>query len=59
METSGILDVTELFSKAGWFRPGSTVLLVVVQAHFGYDPADALGAEISEGGQLLLLVKAP
>ena len=57
-ETSGVLDVTDLFSKASWFRPGSKALLTVVQAHFAYDASDAVGAELVEGGQLLLLVKA-
>ena len=58
-ETSGILDVTDLFATARWYRRGSTVLLVVVQAHFDYDSSVALGAAIYEGGQLLLLVKSP
>ena len=58
-ETSGILDVTDLFSAAKWFRKGSTVLLVTVQAHFGYDGNDPVGLDLNEGGQLLLLVKAP
>lgn len=58
-EISGILDVTALFEKARWFRRGSTVLLVTTQAHFGYDSQDPIGRQISEGGQLLLLVKAP
>ncbi len=58
-ETSGILDVTDLFKTAKWFRSGSTVLLIDVQAHFGYSDADPVGAVVSEGGQLLLLVKAP
>ena len=56
-ETSGILDVTDLFKTALWYKPGSRVLLVVVQAHFVYDAADAIGNELVEGGQLLLLVK--
>jgi hypothetical protein len=56
-ETSGILDVTDLFKTALWYKPGSRVLLVVVQAHFVYDAADAVGNELVEGGQLLLLVK--
>lgn len=58
-ETSGILDVTRLFEAAPWFRPGATVLLVNVQAHFGYDGAAEVGRAIYEGGQLVLLVKAP
>lgn len=58
-ETSGILEVTDLFAGAPWFKPGSTVLLVNVQAHFGYDGASELGRYIYEGGQLAMLVKAP
>ena len=58
-ETSGILDVTALFATAKWFRAGSTVLLVDVQAHFNYDGDQKLGQNLYEGGQLLLLVKAP
>jgi hypothetical protein len=57
-ETSGILDVTDLFANAPWFRPGSTALLVAVQAHFDYDTSVERGAYLYEGGQLLLLVKA-
>jgi hypothetical protein len=56
-ESSGIIDVTHLFRSALWYKPGSRVLLVVVQAHFGYDATDAIGNELVEGGQLLLLVK--
>jgi hypothetical protein len=58
-ETSGIVDVTDLFADASWFRAGSKVLLVDVQAHFPYDAKDRIGAELVQGGQLLLLVKAP
>jgi hypothetical protein len=58
-ETSGVIDVTDLFADAAWFRAGSTVLLVDVQAHFNYDASDRIGAELVQGGQLLLLVKAP
>ena len=58
-ETSGVIDVTELFANASWFRAGSKALLVVVQAHFPYDANDKVGAELVEGGQLLLLVKVP
>lgn len=57
-ETSGIVDVTDLFSDAGWFKAGSRVLLCVVQAHFNYDEGDKIGAEIVQGGQLLLLAKS-
>jgi hypothetical protein len=56
-ETSGILDVTDLFQNAVWYRPGARVLLVVVQAHFNYDLAHPIGADLVEGGQLLLLVR--
>lgn len=58
-ETSGILDVTELFERAPWFKAGSTVLLTTVQPHFGYDGSVPLGRNIYEGGQLVMLVKAP
>ncbi len=57
-EPSGILDVTEIFSNAAWYRPDSKVLLVTMQAHFRYDARDPLGAQLIEGGQLLLLTKA-
>ncbi len=57
-ESSGILDVTEIFSNAVWYRPGGKVLLITVQAHFRYDEKDRLGAQLVEGGQLLLLAKA-
>jgi hypothetical protein len=33
--------------------------LVDVEAHFAYDINDKIGAELVQGGQLLLLVKAP
>ncbi len=58
-EISGILDVTALFETAPWFRDGSTVLLASVQPHFGYDGGQEIGRYIYEGGQLVLLVKAP
>ena len=57
-ETSGVLDVTDLFKDAPWFRPNARVLLIVVQAHFAYDLALPAGAQLVEGGQLLLMVKA-
>jgi hypothetical protein len=57
-ETSGVIDVTDLFANAAWFRADSKALLVVVQAHFNYDANDRIGAEILQGGQLVLLVKA-
>ena len=56
-ETSGILDVTDLFRDAAWYRTGARVLMVVVQAHFNYDASQPLGNALVEGGQLLLLVK--
>ena len=56
-ETSGILEVTDLFRDAVWYRPGARVLLVVVQAHFNYDLTHPIGADLVEGGQLLLLVR--
>lgn len=58
-ETSGILDVSDVFADATWMKPGAQVLLTVVQAHFEYDPKDPVGAALVEGGQLLLLTKAP
>ena len=58
-ETSGVIEVTDLFADASWFRAGSKALLGDVQAHFTYDANDKIGAELVEGGQLLLLVKAP
>jgi hypothetical protein len=57
-ETSGVIDVTDLFADAGWARPGMRALLIVVQAHFNYDLAHEVGAGLVEGGQLLLLTKA-
>ncbi len=56
-ETSGVLDVTDLFKDASWYRAGVRVLMVVVQAHFVYDATQPLGNSLVEGGQLLLLVK--
>jgi hypothetical protein len=56
-ETSGILDVTDIFASAAWYRAGSKVFVVTTQAHFKYDPRDPLGAQLIEGGQLLLLTK--
>jgi len=50
--------VTELFKDAPWFRPNARVLLLVVQAHFAYDLTLPAGAQLVEGGQLLLMVKA-
>ena len=58
-ETSGIIDVTDLFADASWYQAGSRALLVVVQAAFAYDPHDPVGAELVQGGQLLLLLQAP
>jgi hypothetical protein len=57
-ETSGVLDVTDLFKDAPWFRPKARVLLIVVQAHFEYDLTLPAGAQLVEGGQMLLMVKA-
>jgi len=56
-ETSGVLDVTALFRDAAWYRGSSRVLLTVQQAHFPYPTTDAFGAQLVEGGQLLLLVQ--
>jgi Bacterial protein of unknown function (DUF839) len=58
-ETSGVIDATDLFADASWFKAGSKALLVDVQAHFAYDANDKIGAELVQGGQLLLLVKGP
>src|SRR5205807_503258 len=57
-ETSGVLDVSDVFADAAWARPGAQVLLTVVQAHFEYDAKDPSGAALVEGGQLLLLTKS-
>ncbi len=57
-ETSGVLDVTDLFKDAPWFRANARALLLVVQAHFEYDLTLPAGAQLVEGGQLLLMVKA-
>lgn len=57
-ETSGIIDVTDLFADAAWYKAGAKVLLVVAQAHFKYDENDKIGGNLVEGGQLLLLTKA-
>lgn len=54
-ETSGVLDVTALFSDAAWYGNGGRVLLAVDQAHFSY----ASDAQLSEGGQLMLLTSVP
>jgi hypothetical protein len=56
-ETSGIVDVTDIFKNAVWYKSGARVLLVVVQAHFVYDASHPVGQELVEGGQLLLMVK--
>ncbi|MFO1183360.1 MAG: hypothetical protein U1E56_01075 [Bauldia sp.] len=58
-ETSGVIDASEAFADAAWFRPGSQALLTVVQAHFAYDAKEAAGAALVEGGQLLLLTRPP
>jgi hypothetical protein len=58
-ETSGVIDVTDLLADASWFKAGSKAVLVDVEAHFAYDINDKIGAELVQGGQLLLLVKAP
>ena len=58
-ETSGVLDVSDLFSDATWFKPTSQVLLTDVQAHFEYDAKDPTGTALVEGGQLLLLTRQP
>jgi hypothetical protein len=58
-ETSGVIEVTDLFADASWFKAGSKALLVDAQAHFAYDVDHEIGAELVQGGQLLLLVKAP
>jgi hypothetical protein len=54
-ETSGVLDVTALFSDAAWYGNGGRVLLTVDQAHFSY----ASDAQLAEGGQLMLLTSVP
>jgi len=52
-ESSGIVDVTGLFTSANWYT-GGNVFLSADQAH--YNIADPL---IIEGGQLLLLTSVP
>jgi len=54
-ETSGVIDVTALFSDAAWYGNGGRVLLAVDQAHFSY----ASDAQLAEGGQLMLLTSVP
>jgi hypothetical protein len=52
-ESSGIIEVTDLFGGvAGYDVQGSRYFLLDVQAHY------ALGGELVEGGQLLL-IKVP
>ena len=51
-ESSGILDVTDLFKDASWYT-GGKILLADVQAHY------PLGDGLVEGGQLLLLAVVP
>jgi hypothetical protein len=58
-EVSGVLDVTNLFMDAAWYRPGSQVYLADDQPHFDYPSTDPLGAELVEGGQLDLLTSVP
>jgi hypothetical protein len=48
-ESSGIIDVTKLFTDAAWYQPGMQLFLADVQAHYPN------GATLIEGGQLLLL----
>ena len=51
-ESSGILDVTDLFKDASWYT-GGRLLLADVQAHY------LISGELVEGGQLLLLQVVP
>jgi len=51
-ESSGILDVTDLFKDASWYN-GGKVFLADVQAHY------LISGELVEGGQLLLLEVVP
>jgi hypothetical protein len=51
-ESSGILDVTDLFRNASWYT-GGQILLADVQAHY------PVAGELVEGGQLLLLQAVP
>ncbi len=49
-ESSGVLDVTELFPRA----PGQKVFLIDTQAHYAYGAAGSVDRqEIVEGGQLM------
>ena len=52
-ESSGIIDVTSLFTDASWYSGNMRVLLADVQAHY------PLGGALYEGGQLLLLTHVP
>ena len=52
-ESSGIIDVTQLFKDAVWYEKGMQLFLADVQAHYPN------GGSLIEGGQLLLLSKAP
>jgi hypothetical protein len=58
-ESSGVVDASDVFADATWFKPGAQALLTVVQAHFVYDAKDPVGLKLYEGGQLLLLTKTP
>jgi hypothetical protein len=51
-ESSGIIDVTDLFKDASWYS-GGRIFLADVQAHY------LISGELVEGGQLLLLHTAP
>jgi PEP-CTERM motif/Bacterial protein of unknown function (DUF839) len=51
-ESSGIIDVTDLFKDASWYS-GGRIFLADVQAHY------LISGELVEGGQLLLLQAVP
>jgi hypothetical protein len=51
-ESSGIIDVTDLFRDAIWYT-GGKIFLADVQAHY------LIAGELVEGGQLLLLQAVP
>jgi hypothetical protein len=51
-ESSGIIDVTDLFRGASWYT-GGRIFLADVQAHY------LITGELVEGGQLLLLQAVP
>jgi Bacterial protein of unknown function (DUF839) len=56
-ESSGVIDLTDLFKDASWFDAtfARRVLLADVQAHY----SEGIPLDLVQGGQLLLLVEVP